>query len=578
MKSVIKKVTAKALAFALILGCGGCRSAEPEVTELQEPNPTIQNAPFEPVSGNGEPVSPHLLQLDHLIAAPEYPQMPQYPRQEDYPEYSQEFYDDEWQWRQDRRKLYVSSPENDHDLDAFMEEAMKQFLSREDNQVCSPMNIYFALAMLAQTTAGSSRQQILDALNHSSIDSLKTQANQLWQAHYSNDGKTISLLANSVWLDEQYPFVQDTLDTLAKDYYASVFTGDLGTDEMNRQLAAWLDSQTGGLLTDYTENIQLDPTTALALASTVYFSAKWVDEFYEGSTTKELFHAKDQDIVTDFMHKTFLSHTYYEGENFGAISLDLQDSHKMWLILPNESSDPKALLKQGDYYDLISHPGNWQRKSTLTVNLSLPKFDVSSEQNLIPGLNAMGITDVCNPVTADYSPITSEPLYLDSAQHAARVSIDEEGVIAAAYTLMAACGSGLPEKKDEIDFTLDRPFLFVITGKDDLPLFAGTVDQPLGQSESIKKEYNLAISGDPHIETYLVTDDLKSAYAPGEEVTIRLSTVTEHYYIVTVNGAELEMDLDASDLTDTYFTFTMPYEDVMVQIHQAGAAPMPIAP
>jgi serpin B len=256
---------------------------------------------------------------------------------------------------------------------------------------------------------------------------------------------------------------------------------------MNRQLAAWLDSQTGGLLTDYTENIQLDPTTALALASTVYFSANWVDDFHEGSTTKELFHAKDQDIVTDFMHKTSLYHTYYEGEDFGAISLDLQGSHKMWLILPNEGIDPSTLLEQGDYYDLISHPGNWQRKSTLTVNLSLPKFDVSSEQNLISGLNAMGITDICNSATADYSPITSEPLYLDSAQHAARVSIDEEGVIAAAYTLMAACGSGIPEKQDEIDFILDRPFLFVITGEDDLPLFAGKVDQPLGQSESIKK-------------------------------------------------------------------------------------------
>ena len=53
MKSVIKKVTAGALAFALILGCGGCGSAEPEVTELQEPKPTIHNAPFEPVSGDG---------------------------------------------------------------------------------------------------------------------------------------------------------------------------------------------------------------------------------------------------------------------------------------------------------------------------------------------------------------------------------------------------------------------------------------------------------------------------------------------------------------------------------------------
>jgi hypothetical protein len=31
--------------------------------------------------------------------------------------------------------------------------------------------------------------------------------------------------------------------------------------------------------------------------------------------------------------------------------------------------------------------------------------------------------------------------------------------------------------QDEIDFVLDRPFLFVITGEDGLPLFIGIVNQ-----------------------------------------------------------------------------------------------------
>ena len=150
----------------------------------------------------------------------------------------------------------------------------------------------------------------------------------------------------------------------------------------------------------------------------------------------------------------------------------------MWLILPEQDSSPKALLEQGDYYDLISHPESWQQSRKVTLNLSLPKFDVSSEQELIPGLKAMGITDVCNPVTADYSPITHEPLYLSNTQHAARVAVDEEGVIAAAYTLMVNYGEGIPEKQEQIDFTLDRPFLFVVTGEDDLPLFAGAVAEP----------------------------------------------------------------------------------------------------
>ena len=61
--------------------------------------------------------------------------------------------------------------------------------------------------------------------------------------------------------------------------------------------------------------------------------------------------------------------------------------------------------------------------------------------------------------------------------HAARVAIDEEGVTAAAYTVMMEAGAAMPPD-EEIDFTLDRPFVFAITSQDGLPLFIGIVNTP----------------------------------------------------------------------------------------------------
>ena len=63
------------------------------------------------------------------------------------------------------------------------------------------------------------------------------------------------------------------------------------------------------------------------------------------------------------------------------------------------------------------------------------------------------------------------------ARHAARVRIDEEGCEAAAYTVLGMPASAMPPD-GEIDVTLDRPFLFAITGSDGLPLFVGIVNQP----------------------------------------------------------------------------------------------------
>ena len=69
-------------------------------------------------------------------------------------------------------------------------------------------------------------------------------------------------------------------------------------------------------------------------------------------------------------------------------------------------------------------------------------------------------------------------LYVGQINHAARVAIDEEGCIAAAFTVIAVYGEGMPADLKEIDFTLDRPFLFVVSSRDNLPLFAGIVNEP----------------------------------------------------------------------------------------------------
>lgn len=45
-------------------------------------------------------------------------------------------------------------------------------------------------------------------------------------------------------------------------------------------------------------------------------------------------------------------------------------------------------------------------------------------------------------------------------------------------TVMMMAGAAAPPE-EEMDFVLDRPFLFAITGYDGLPLFVGVVNQPV---------------------------------------------------------------------------------------------------
>lgn len=423
------------------------------------------------------------------LAAPVYPEMAPYPDESKYFKANGEFDSDEFSkvydaWRADV-KAQRDQPEGYADgLEGFLEKTISTYLTATDgsNRVCSPLNLYMALAMLAELTDGESRQQVLDLLGSESIEALRTQAAALWNANYRDDGAVTSVLASSLWLNENVTFVQETMDRLADTYYASSYQGEMGSAGFNKALQDWLNEQTGGLLEEQASGVELSPETILALATTIYFRAKWSNEFNENNTKEGQFSLLSADGATltcHFMHQSS-SRNYYWGDQFSAVSQPLEGSGSMWFLLPDEGVSVNELLADQEAMDFLLSDGGWENSKFLTVNLAVPKFDVSSDMGLGDGLKALGVTDVFDPALADFSPMTRDMdgIFLSQAQHAARVVIDEEGCTAAAYTVMMACGAAMPPK-EEVDFVLDRPFLFAITSADGLPLFVGVVNRPV---------------------------------------------------------------------------------------------------
>ena len=416
-----------------------------------------------------------------------YPEMAPYPDEMSFVKRNGDvddaFYDAYDAWWEDVR-AQRDQPEGFEDgLEKFFAVSIRQFLSdsRGQNKVYSPLNVYMALGMMAEVTDGESRSQVLTLLGYDNIQDLRAQAHAIWNANYRNDGATTRVLASSLWLNEEVHFIESTLDSLAENYYAPSYQGTMGSLELNRALQAWLNEQTGGLLQDQASNIELDDETILALATTVNFHAKWRNEFSKSRTEEGVFHAVDRDINCDFMHQGG-ARNYYWGEQFSAVSQSFEGDGAMWFILPDEGVSVDQLLQDGQAMEfLVTNQYEWENNKYLVVNLSVPKFDVVSDIDLSSGLKALGVTDVFDPAISDFSPMTAdtEEIFLSQATHAARVMIDEEGCTAVAYTVMANAGAAMPPD-EEIDFTLDRPFLFVITGAGNLPLFVGIVNQPAG--------------------------------------------------------------------------------------------------
>ena len=469
----MKKLFCLLCACALLLSLAGCAGGG--------------SGPAEP---SAEPDTPSQSAVDSAAAAtvqeitPMYPEMMPYPDEADYRnadgELDQAYYEAIDKWWQSSMALH-DQPEGYADgLEPFFTDSIRQVLSDagDANRVYSPLNVYMALGMVAEITDGESRDQVLALLGSEDIDALRTQANAIWNANYLDDGASVSILASSLWLNDAINFKQDTLQSLADNYYAASCWGTMGSDAMNQALRDWVNVQTGGLLQDQTEGLSLDPDTILALATTVYFRAKWTEEFDEDRTAPDTFHAASGDMTCDFMHQDSDS-LYYWGDSFSAVGMYMESGHTMWLLLPNEGVSPEALLQDDQFMEfLLSNKYDWPNNKYYTVHLSVPKFDVASDLDLIPSLQALGVTDVFDYTTSDFTPLTDDvdEIYVSQAEHAARVAIDEHGCTATAVTVIMGMGAGGPE--GEVDFTVDRPFLFAITGPEDLPMFVGVVNTP----------------------------------------------------------------------------------------------------
>lgn len=456
-----------------------------------------------------------------LLAAPVYPEMPPFPDADDTafinPDgtYNDDKFSDmsDKHWESTKRQVFDNKGYSEGFAD-FCGKTMPTFLKAEngENIIYSPMNLYMALGMLSEITDGNSRQQILDVLNVEDTLSLQKKINGMWNANYCDDGLYTSLLANSLWLRNDAEYEDSTIKILADNYYASSYSGTMGSDELNRALQKWLNDNTGDFLTEQTGDITLSEDNLIALASTVYFKAQWTNSsrFFEEKTEPRTFTAfNGEEITCDFMYNNDYGEYLFEGKNYTAVHLAFNSNPYnagMWFILPNEGvSTDEVILSEDMLYMINNDSGNIPfaeylakennvspefynpyniKTSKKDLNMYVPKFDIGYKSDFIDKLPELGITDVLDFGTSDYTPLTvddSIDVKLSEAKQAVRVKIDEEGCTAASFILMEnPAAGGMLEEPEPYDFILDRPFIFCITGTENVPMFIGVVNNPNG--------------------------------------------------------------------------------------------------
>ncbi len=121
------------------------------------------------------------------------------------------------------------------------------------------------------------------------------------------------------------------------------------------------------------------------------------------------------------------------------------------------------------------------------IHGKIPKFKFEYDLNLKEDMEKLGVTDIFVQGKANLKELTTdESQYIETAKHKANIEFTEEGIKAAATTVLGGGGGGgegydykfdIPIK--EIDITFDKPYMFVIRDKKTGEVwFTGTVYEP----------------------------------------------------------------------------------------------------
>jgi len=386
--------------------------------------------------------------------------------------------------------VQVSTSDTEALVDGNTEFALRLYDSvragSNDNFFYSPYSISLALAMTYAGARGDTEQQMSQALGFSlTQENLHPAFNALGQAlagrrQRSEEGSPFTLnVANSIWGQHGFEFLDEFLDTLAENYGAGMHLVDFADPENARGLINdWVADQTEDRIQDLIPEGAISTLTRLVLTNAIYFNASWLHPFDPDQTTDGIFIQLDGTKVAAPLMQQSVRTSYSEGDGYQAVELPYI-SHELSMVIILPATDGFQAFEND--FDVAKWTEIVSGLRDTRVSLTMPRFEFDSAIGLSQILQQMGMELAFVPPAgssgADFSGMDgNRDLYIKDVLHKAFVSVDERGTEAAASTAVLFEVTSMP---GSATMTIDRPFVFLIMDRiSGTILFVGRVLDP----------------------------------------------------------------------------------------------------
>ncbi len=365
------------------------------------------------------------------------------------------------------------------DYSSFVNSSFRPVLLETDadskNPVYSPLSIYMALSIAAESAAGDTQKAFLDALGADDIEDLRNTNAELFKDLAFNDKENGDLtLANSIWFNSESSHQGDdaAIRSLSEKYNAAAFYLKCNSDpDAGKKIGDWISEKTNKML-----NPQIDTSKdeVMRIVNAIHFKEKWETQFEKSSIKTDKFtNSENQSSDVSYLTGYYITKAA-KCDGYTLCELKMLDGFKMTFALPDETITLQELMENDEKMNSIL--SGKDKMATYNVNLEIPKFDIKSSFDLTGTAAGMGV-----PIAGDFSTLFKDegPEEIGEIIHEATINIDENGCEAAAYTELfledSACA---PSETDTLDFILNRPFFFNVSDEKGVSVICGAVNDP----------------------------------------------------------------------------------------------------
>lgn len=332
-------------------------------------------------------------------------------------------------------------------------------VSNGKNTLISPLSMTMCLSMAANGASEEVRNEIVERLlpNGGSLDDLNNLNKYLASELAEVDNSAILTLANSVWVDKKFSLLAPFQESIKEYYNAESCVLDMLSRQAADRINEWVNTTTNGLIPQLFSGA---PSCSLTMINTMYFNGAWWDPFEEELTEKGIFNNEGgTEKEVEFMHKNGNIFNMAITPEYSVLQLPYgNEAFSFYALLPSEGQNMTLTAEKWTTIKEGMH--------TTTVNISVPKFEVSYEvAKLNTKMRAAGISklfDAADPLKNTVTPSLSQGSV--EMVHKTVFKVNEIGAEGAGLTALLWVTSPGPDfnPAPTPEIVLDRPFIYIV--------------------------------------------------------------------------------------------------------------------